>query len=179
MSPGPSQRTVFPQSFQDLFEPSVSSQKKKRKKEERNITFLSALVNSRQAAPAPETPLLTKSGSRTAGGWSRSSRLPPSCVSPSHLAGPKHAGKLRGREGSSSIPAACAQRVRAHAQREDGLLGAPLVEGIRGCFGSPQCLLERRGGGVLLGHGVRVGLYFGVGFSLCSPPETLELCNLL
>ena len=68
-----------------------------------------------QPRPAQTRPL-TRSGSRTAGGWSRSSRLPPSCVSPSHLAGPKHAGKLEDPEWRGSFPAACAYaRARAHS----------------------------------------------------------------
>lgn len=80
-----------------------------------------------QAAPLPPRsgppvrPPLTRSGSRTAGGWSRSSRLPPSCVSPAHLARPGHAGKLedrgRGSGGLPAAPAACARRTPtlAHA----------------------------------------------------------------
>lgn len=81
---------------------------KKKKKGKGGNTSLPPLASSHQAAPALAASLLTRSGSRTAGGWSRSSRLPPSCVSPSHLAGLKHAGKLGGREGRGGIPAACA-----------------------------------------------------------------------
>jgi hypothetical protein len=105
-SPGPTQRTVFPQSLQGLSSRSFPREKR---------AALSAQVSSSQATPAPAAPPLTRSGSRTAVGWSRSSRLPPSCVSPSHLAGLKHAGKLGDREGRGGIPAVCASaRARTH-----------------------------------------------------------------
>lgn len=98
-----------------------------------------------QATPALVAPPLTRSGSRTAVGWSRSSRLPPSCVSPSHLAGPKHAGKLEDPEGERRLPSdlcVCARahthsHARTHAQGavvavEPGFPFRGVFQGLRG-----------------------------------------------
>lgn len=92
-----------------------------------------------QASPALVSSPLTKSGSRTVGGWSRNSWLPPSCVSPAHLAGPKHAGKLED-SGRSGIPVACAcapacARTHAHARTSGGASrGGGNGDGILRCL---------------------------------------------
>lgn len=177
-SPGPSRRTVFPQSFQDLFETFVSSQKKKGRGKKYNL-FLSALFNSRQAAPVPETPLLTKSGNRTAGGWSRSSRLPPSCVSPSHLAGLKHAGKNKRSGGKRRHPSSlCAARACARATRGRSP-GSASGGGDQG-LGLKSAAFAGEAGTGWVSPWSRGQEWFvpWYGFLAAFSAETLELCNV-
>lgn len=101
----PARRTVLPQSVPRCLGRSARREKSAARP---------AQASAGQATSALVAPPLTRSGSRTAGGWSRSSRLPPSCVSPSHLAGPKHAGKLEDPEAERRLPSGLCVCARTH-----------------------------------------------------------------